>query len=496
MKILLTFTGFHDPFSAGGVDGDLRAGPVLTVVAEGGYDRVFLFSTPKMAGISDGTADAIRERHSECEVEVVEIALKDPTNYLGILRQIRGRFREIHQAHPDASYSISVASGTPQMHACWLLLAASGEIPAKILQSLPSEFVPEGKSQVREVDLSKQGFPKISIGEPQSISAGEDGEELEELCRELGIIGEDPSFLKVLQEAKIYAEYDDIHLLLLGETGSGKEYLARFLHRASPRANQPMVTVNCSAIPKDLVESQLFGHKKGAFTGASSDQIGKFKAADGGVLFLDELGELPIEAQAKLLRALDQGEIEPLGSKGPVKVDVRVVGATNQNIREMVKEGTFREDLFQRFGANLEIPPLRRRQVDVSKLALHILNGWNAKHRKQKVFTADAITELVRYPWPGNVRELHRVIFQSAMLAPKTRISPDDLRFDEPIKTNPLASLPDPEEGFEMGAFLEEMKLALIDRALEKSGNVQAKASKLLGITPQALNQFLKNRSQ
>ena len=382
------------------------------------------------------------------------------------------------------------------MHACWLLLAASGEIPAKILQSFPPEFVPEGKSQVREVDLSKQGFPKISMGDAQDLADDDESEELEELCRELGIIGEDPSFVNVLQEAKVYAEYDDIHLLLLGETGSGKEYLARFLHRASPRAHLPMVTVNCSAIPKDLVESQLFGHKKGAFTGASSDQIGKFKAADGGVLFLDELGELPIEAQAKLLRALDQGEIEPLGTTRPVKINVRVVAATNQNIREMVKEGTFREDLFQRFGANLQIPPLRKRPVDISKLALHILNRWNAKHKKQKSFTADAITELVRYPWPGNVRELHRVILQSAMLAPEARIGPAELRFDDPIKSDPLASLPEPEEGFEMTAFLDEMKLALIERALEKSNQVQAKAAKSLGITPQALNQFLKSRSQ
>lgn len=472
----------------------MRAGPVLTAAADGGFDHVYLFSTPKMAKITSATSEALREKHPSIQVEEVELLLKDPTNYLGILRQIRQQFKKLSTNHPDAAYSIAVASGTPQMHSCWIMLAASGEIPATILQTLPPEFVPEGKSQVREIDLHAQGFPSITQNVASSPEEEED-EEVFEVCKELGIIGEAPEFVELLERARTLASYDETHLLLLGETGSGKEYLTQFIHRMSPRRNRPLVTVNCGALPENLVESQLFGHKKGAFTGASTDHPGKFKAANGGVLFLDELGELPLEAQAKLLRALDQGEIEPIGSTNPTKVDVVVIGATHQNIRKMVQEGTFREDLYQRFGATLKIPSLRSRQIDISKLALHMLSKWNAKHQKQKAFTAEALTELVRQPWPGNIRELHKVVMQSAMLSPKPAIGAKDLSFDEPLSTNPLSALPEPVEGFEMAGFIDEMKLSLINRAMEKSNQVQSKAAKLLGLTPQALNQFLKKRS-
>jgi transcriptional regulator with GAF, ATPase, and Fis domain len=314
-------------------------------------------------------------------------------------------------------------------------------------------------------------------------------------CRDLGIVGEDPAFIKALREAFVYSQYDDFHILLLGETGSGKEYFAQFLHHLGPRASRSMVTVNCSSIPENLVESQLFGHKKGAFTGASSDHEGKFKSADRGVLFLDEIGELPLPAQAKLLRALDQGEIEPVGSNRPVKVNVRVIAATHRNLREMVHAGTFREDLYQRFGSSIAIPPLRSRKVDIPILSSHLLTAWNARHQHQKRLSPAAINELIRYPWPGNVRELRRVIQQSAMLAPAKLIQPTDLRFEAPLRTDPMSVLPDPSEGFKLIDFLDEIKLRMIERSMELSGGVQARAAKLLGLTPQALNQFFKTRN-
>jgi transcriptional regulator with GAF, ATPase, and Fis domain len=473
----------------------MRAGPILTVLAERSFDRVYLFTTPKAAEISEKTTEAITERHPGVAVEILDVPLKDPTNYLGILRQLRSHFRRINAAHPEAEYSISVSSGTPHMHACWLLLAASGEIPAGILQSNPPEFVPEGRSLVREIDIHQKDFPTITRPVHGPEATEDDETTVTAACRELGIVGEDPAFRKALHESFVYSQYDDFHVLLIGETGSGKEYFAQFIHHLGPRSNRPMVTVNCSSIPENLVESQLFGHKKGAFTGAASDHEGKFKSADRGVLFLDEIGELPLPAQAKLLRALEQGEIEPVGSNKPVKVNVRVIAATHRNLREMVQAGTFREDLYQRFGSSIGIPPLRARKIDIPILSSHLLTAWNARHQHQKRLSPAAVTELIRYPWPGNVRELRRVIQQSAMLAAGKVIHPSDLRFEAPMRTNPMSALPDPSEGFKLNEFLDEIKLHQIQRALELSGGIQARAARLLGITPQAINQLLKSRN-
>jgi transcriptional regulator with PAS, ATPase and Fis domain len=196
-----------------------------------------------------------------------------------------------------------------------------------------------------------------------------------------------------------------------------------------------------------------------------------------------------------LLRVLDQGEIEPVGSNRPVKVNVRVIAATHRNLREMVLAGTFREDLYQRFGSSVVIPPLRSRRVDIPILSAYLLGSWNARHQNQKRLSSTAITELVRYPWPGNVRELRRVIQQSAMLTPAKVINPEDLRFEAPMRTNPMSALPDPSEGFKVNEFLDEIKLHLIRRAMELGDDVQARAARLLGITPQAINQFLKGRN-
>lgn len=495
LKVLLSFAGFHDPFAPSASTGEMLAGPVLTVVAERSFDNVYLFATPRTAEIGVKTAEAIAERHPGVRTTVLDVPLKDPTNYLGILRQLRRHFKALNGAHPDAEYSISVSSGTPHMHACWLLLAASGEIPATILQSTPPEFLPAGRSPVREIDFNQKDFPTVT--RPiDGLEPEEDDEiTIATACRDLGIVGEDPTFQKALREAFIYSQYDDFHLLLLGETGSGKEHFAQFIHHLGPRASRPMITVNCSSIPENLVESQLFGHRKGAFTGAASDHEGKFKSADRGVLFLDEIGELPLPAQAKLLRVLDQGEIEPVGSIRPVNINVRVIAATHRNLREMVAAGTFREDLYQRFGSSVAIPPLRSRKVDVPVLSAYLLASWNARHKSQKRLSPTAITELVRYPWPGNVRELRRVIQQSAMLATGKVIEPEDLRFETPFGTNPMSALPDPSEGFKLIEFLDEIKLRMIQRAMELGGDVQSRAAKLLGLTPQALNQFLKSRN-
>jgi DNA-binding NtrC family response regulator len=210
-----------------------------------------------------------------------------------------------------------------------------------------------------------------------------------------------------------------IPVLIEGESGVGKELMARAIQGSSDRRGKPFVTVNCGALPETLVESILFGHEKGAFTGATDRHAGKFAEANGGILFLDEIGELPLEAQVKLLRALQDGEIDPVGSRRPVKVDFRLVSATNQNLIELVKAGRFREDLFYRLNVfPISIPPLRARACDVSDLAMRFLARFCAEEGKRiRGISAETLALLSAYDWPGNVRQLENALFRAVVLA-------------------------------------------------------------------------------
>lgn len=250
---------------------------------------------------------------------------------------------------------------------------------------------------------------------------------------------------------------------ILGETGTGKELIARAVHEKSPRSGGPFVTLNCAAVPQELIESELFGHEKGSFTGAASRHTGKFEQANRGTLFLDEIGDMPPVMQAKLLRVLEEGEIERVGGEGPLRVDVRVVVATHRNIEEQVKAGTFRQDLYHRiYVFPILLPPLRERPGDVPVLVDHFVqrvseqNGW-----KPKPVTPDAIKALERYPWPGNVRELRNCVERLLLLA-DAEVDAETVALALPAGTSldssatgPLAERVD---AFERQAILSELK--------------------------------------
>src|SRR5882757_2140232 len=214
------------------------------------------------------------------------------------------------------------------------------------------------------------------------------------------------------------AAQSDIPVLIEGESGAGKELIARAIQGTSVRSGKPFVTVNCGAIPENLVESILFGHEKGSFTGASDKHLGKFQEADGGTLFLDEIGEVRLDIQVKLLRALQEGEVDPVGSKRPVKVDVRIISATNRDLAELTREGRFREDLYYRLNVfPVLIPPLRDRREDVPALAEYFMTRFAAEENKQVCgFTPEALALLDSYDWPGNVRQLENTIFRAVVL--------------------------------------------------------------------------------
>jgi len=231
------------------------------------------------------------------------------------------------------------------------------------------------------------------------------------------LIGRSPAMRQVIRVGERAAQ-STIPILIEGESGVGKELIARAIQGCSDRAGKPFITVNCGAIPENLIESILFGHERGAFTGATEKHLGKFQEADGGTLFLDEIGELRLDMQVKLLRALQESEIDPVGAKRPVRVDVRIISATNRDLAELTREGRFREDLYYRLNVfPVMIPPLRERREDVPALAQHFVARFAAEENKQvSGFTAEALELLNAYSWPGNVRQLENTIFRAVVL--------------------------------------------------------------------------------
>ncbi|HNU72800.1 MAG TPA: sigma-54 dependent transcriptional regulator, partial [Thermodesulfobacteriota bacterium] len=342
------------------------------------------------------------------------------------------------------------------------------------------------------IDLTSPVFPAVRFPRGNELVVDDEEIDVDSAVEQLGIAGDHPKMLKALETAAMLAP-SHAPVLILGETGTGKELLARFIHRLSGRPREIFVPVNCAAIPESLVESFLFGHKKGAFTGAVNDQHGKFDLGNKGTLFLDELGELPLAAQAKLLRVLQDGLIEPLGHSKSHKVDVRVLGATHRDLRKLVRQGKFREDLFYRLTTGeVRIPPLRERRSDIPKLALHVLDRVNASLKRQKRISPEALTRLQSHTWPGNVRDLENVIERSARLCRKDVLEAEDLLITEPIGyADPLDALPAPHEGFSLDGYLSSARKQLISRALEAAEGNQSKAARMLGMTPQAVHKFL-----
>jgi transcriptional regulator with AAA-type ATPase domain len=493
MDILLTFTGFQDPYAIGLIDQEEQPGPILSLLGARSFDRIILFSTPRTEKNTLATREVLKTLYPNMDVEVRDLVLQDPTDYFVILKELRVNVRKICDDTPQANFFISVTSGTPQMHSCWILLAACGEIPACILNVRPQQFVSKEFPLITEVDLTSPDFPIVRSrvsGIEVPYTAPPD---FDTAIKQLGIVGDHPLMRKALEVGAALAP-SVAPIFILGETGTGKELFARFVHRLSDRPTKHFVPINCAAIPKDLVESILFGHKKGAFTGAIRDQTGKFDQADSGTLFLDEIGELPVSTQAKLLRVLEDRLVEPLGDKKPHKVNVRIIAATNKDLGKVIRDGQFREDLYYRLNVGeIQLPPLRERKSDIPKIALHILDQINSSLRKPKRLSTSALTRLQNHSWPGNVRDLENVIERSARLTRQEVLNADDLMILEPVTyADPLAALPDPSKDFSLEQYITSARKQLILRAIELSSGNQSKAARLLGITPQAIHKFLK----
>jgi len=295
-------------------------------------------------------------------------------------------------------------------------------------------------------------------------------------------VGNSPAMQKVYELIQQVAP-SKTTVLISGETGTGKELVARAIHRASTRADALFVPINCAAIPHDILESELFGYAKGAFTGAVKDRIGKFELADGGTLFLDELTEMPLALQAKLLRVLQENEIERLGSNRRIPIDIRIVAATNRDPRQAVNDGHLREDLYYRINVfNIELPPLRQRKTDIPALATSFLTKLGNSRIDQ-----NALEVLQHYDWPGNVRELQNVIERAAVLAQDGLI--DAAHLPGEISQPPLTKTVAPAHflSLELNPAVEKLEEAMIREALRQAGDNKTKAARLLEISERSL---------
>jgi two-component system response regulator PilR (NtrC family) len=278
-------------------------------------------------------------------------------------------------------------------------------------------------------------------------------------------------------------------VLITGESGTGKELVARALHSEGVRAKAPFIAVNCGAIPEELMESELFGHRRGSFTGAIADKLGMFQEADGGTLFLDEIGELSLGLQVKLLRALQERKVKPVGATEEAEVDVRVIAATNRDLETEVSRSAFRADLYYRLNViELRLPPLRHRREDVPLLAEHFLRRFSAEHHRPSQLTAEAMRRLEAYEFPGNVRELENIIERAVALSSSALIGASDLpEVKTPRIATPQPPSALPAEGVDLDQLVTDYERMWVLRALEQTGGVRKRAAVLLGISFRSL---------
>ncbi len=410
------------------------------------------------------------------------VQLSSPTDFSDIYTAAVKCITDAQKTHgPQAALYYHLSPGTPAMAQVWVLLAKT-IYPAELIQSSREQGV-----QLAHIpfDIAAEFIPQIDRHRDLQLS-GMIAALPPEAPEFTDILYRSPQMERVIAKARLAAART-VPVLVEGESGTGKELLARAIHRASPRAGKPFIAVNCGAIPAELVESEFFGHRKGAFTGAATDRKGYFEAATSGTLFLDEIGELPLSAQVKILRALQEGEVTRVGDSQPVQVDVRIVTATNRSLIEEVAAGRFRADLFYRLAvAVLHIPPLRERQGDMGLLIDHFLEGADdIDHVPRKKLSAGAKNLLLCHPWPGNVRELLNTLRRATVWTTADTIQTEDIREALfPVTVQPTAHVLNRSiaEGFNIQEVLSEVARHYLQRGMTECGGIKSKAAKLLGL--------------
>lgn len=485
MDALVSWIGATDlRASRGETDG---YGPVASVLAERSFDAVHLLANypkhdvePYLVWLKSKTG---------CTPLVHYHKLQNPTDFEEIFPACRKTLKLLQAEKPEAlRLTFHISPGTPAMATTWIILSET-EFPARLLESSAQQGV---RDVNLPISLTAEWLPSY-IKNRDARLEGAAPELPPEAAQFKDIVHHSEVMKQVIYMASKVSPRS-VPVLIEGESGTGKELVAKAIHAASLRSDKPFVPINCGAIPKELIESILFGHSKGAFSGAISSQAGKFEAADGGTLFLDELGELPKEAQVRFLRVLEDGEVWPIGAKSSKKVDVRIIAATNRSLLDEVAEGRFREDLFYRLAvAVIQLPPLRSRGEDLKLLINHLLSKVNDESRtepgfKDKKLSKEGRKILLEHVWPGNVRELLNTLRRLVVWSDGEIISGDE------AKRSLLVTPKDSQERdgvlhrnigqhFDLNELLEFVEQHYIEKAWLESGKRKKEAAALLGIT-------------
>jgi transcriptional regulator with PAS, ATPase and Fis domain len=476
---------------------DAGLGPVAQAIDEKPFEEVVLLNNWDESAASHYLLWL--QQRTSIPVTIHQVSLSGPTNFGEIYKAASEVISSKAQKYgPDAKLVFHLSPGTPAMAAVWILLAKT-RFPAELIESSKKHGV---QTVIFPFDISADFIPDLLRKSDRT---------LERLSASLpnespqfsDIIYRSKEMERVILRARLIAPRS-IPVLIEGESGTGKELFARAIHDGSPRRDKSFIALNCGAIPPELVESELFGHQKGSFTGAVTARIGHFEAANKGTIFLDEIGDLPKQMQVKLLRTLQESEITRIGENQSRKIDVRVIAATNKNLINEVADGYFREDLFYRLAvAVIRLPPLREREGDISLLIDRFMERINSENSEEagfdkKKICASAKNLLLRHSWPGNVRELENTLTRAAVWSLGKEITGTDIREalisapnDEATKRQildrPL------EQGINLIEIIKTVAIHYLKRGLQKAGGNKTEAARILGLPSyQTLTNWLK----
>jgi len=482
MSILLAWLGNTDLRASESSASD-EQGPILGAMNAFPFETVHLLSDHG----TQKTRAYARWLGKQKSVPIVahQTELSSPTSFEEIFRAATGVIEEVKRASPLATFTFHLSPGTPAMAAIWLLLAKTRQ-PATLIESS------------RERGVKEVHIPFELSAEFAPAADKKADEALTRLM--LGMPPEAPAFTAIVHRCAVMKRtvvmahrlaLRDVPVLIQGESGTGKELFARAIHQASSRNSKPFIAVNCGAIPHELVDSELFGHEKGAFTGATTARAGYFEAANGGTLFLDEIGELQLASQVRLLRVLQEREVTRVGATKANRIDIRVIAATNRVLPDEIREGRFREDLFHRLAVGvLLLPALRHREGDISLLIDSLLAGINAEAAtqpgyKHKKLDVGARNLLLQYSWPGNVRELHNTLLRASIWATGDRITIGDVAESLAVTVAPKAEtvLGRPlDAAISLPEIIGDVARHYLERAMAQAHGNKSEASRLLGL--------------
>jgi len=493
-NILISWVGRTD-LTAATSSTTVGLGPIAQAVKSCSFDRIVLISDYPENDVHSYTRWL--QGIKNLPAEVTFATLSSPTHFSDIYQTAVKAIESVHKAYgPNIALTYHLSPGTPAMAAVWILIAA-GRYPAELIESSREQGV---KSVTIPFEIAAEYMPRLREKQDQRIqeclaALPPNAPAFEE------IIFQSESMKRVVERARRVAPRN-LPVLIEGESGTGKELLARAIHVGGLAISGPFVAVNCGAIPENLMESEFFGHKRGAFTGAATDRKGHFVEADGGTLFLDEIGELPLAMQARLLRALQLGEVTPVGASKPVPFKARIIAATNRNLLDEVADGRFREDLFYRLAvATLRLPPLRERQGDIGLLIDMLLAQVNTEHvignSSPLQLSPGGRSLLLAHSWPGNVRELLNTLYRVAAWCEGSTISAADMR-EAILPARPLRQEPDNDsdsiaDGFSLPDILAGISKKYLKKSMKLAGGNKARAARLLGLPNyQTLDNWLK----